>query len=142
VLLVLALLSVAFVQRARVPGRPPALAVPLEAGALAIDPAPLDDHHLHFYETTIDGRPIRVFAVQVDRDVRTCIDGCEICGDIGYFEDGSSVICRNCVSPIVKSTIGRSGGCNPIPLKSALEGGRLIVRESDLRAAIALMRNH
>jgi uncharacterized membrane protein len=44
-------------------------------------------------------------------------------------------VCRNCTSPIAISSIGRSGGCNPVPLPSQLQGGALIVRLSDLVAA-------
>ena len=45
------------------------------------------------------------------------------------------LVCRNCTSPIAISSIGRAGGCNPVPLPSQLEGGALIVRLADLVAA-------
>jgi len=140
--IVVGLLSVAFVRGARVPGKPPATPVVAESGAYRIDTSTFDDHKLHFYSTTLDGRDVRFFAVETDNALVTCVDGCEICGDIGYFEDGVSVVCRNCTSPIVKNSLGRSGGCNPIPVPSSREEGKLFVRESDLRAGFARIRGH
>ena len=37
------------------------------------------------------------------------------------------MICRNCGSDIVISTIGTHGGCNPIPLDSHVDGGTLVI---------------
>lgn len=141
-LAIVGLLTTAFVRGARVPDRPPATPVVAAAGAYELDAAPLADRRLHFYAATIDGREIRFFAVEHDGGTVTCLDGCEICGDVGYFEEGVSVVCRNCTSPIVKSTLGRPGGCNPIPIASSRAGSRLVVTEDDLRAAFARIRGH
>jgi len=138
-LLVVGLLSTAFVQRSRAPERAPALPVPLEDGVAHIDPGPLADGRLHFFQVTLAERPIRIFAVRVGDEVRICLDACEICGDKGYFEDGSSVVCRNCMSPIVRISLGRAGGCNPIPLphREVQEATpRLEVLERDLRGLL------
>jgi FTR1 family protein len=138
-LLVVGLLSMAFVQRARAPERPPALPVPVVEGAVHIDTAPLADGHLHFFEVALRERPVRIFAVQVGEQVRVCLDACEICGDKGYFEDGSAVVCRNCMSPIVRTSLGRAGGCNPIPLPNrgvAAPTPHLEVLERDLRGLL------
>jgi uncharacterized membrane protein len=40
------------------------------------------------------------------------------------------VICRNCGSDIVISTIGTKGGCNPIPLTSHIDGATLVIDQS------------
>ena len=140
--LIVGLLATAFMRSARVPGKPPASPVVAEAGAYSLDAAALADRKLHYYSTALDGREVRFFVVENENQTVACVDGCEICGDIGYFEDGVSVVCRNCTSPIVKSTLGRSGGCNPIPVPSAREGARLVVTENDLRAAFARIRGH
>ena len=139
---IVGLLSVAFVRSARVPGKPPATPVVSSSGSYALDATALSDQKLHFYSTTLDGRELRFFAVQTGDAVVTCVDGCEICGDIGYFEDGVSVVCRNCTSPIVKSTLGRSGGCNPIPIPSHVQDRQLLLTENDLRAAYGRIRGH
>lgn len=141
-LAVVGLLATAFARGARIPGKPPATDVVAANGAFALDAAPLADQKLHFYAVTLDGRAVRFFAVESSDRIVTCVDGCEICGDIGYFEDGASVVCRNCTSPIVKSSLGRMGGCNPIPVPSERRDGRLIVREDDLRTALGRIRGH
>ena len=80
-------------------------------------------------------------SVKVGERVLTCFDACEICGAKGYFEDGRSVVCRNCASPIPRSTLGRSGGCNPIPLPHATESsGALTITERDVRAILPHLR--
>ena len=138
---VVGFLAVAFVQSARLPGRAPATALAIEGGAAGFDAAPLADGHLHFFETVVadahgEPRPVRFFAVRVAGEIRTCFDACEICGDKGYFETPGAVVCRNCTSPIVLGSLGRTGGCNPIPLPHTLSGGRVVVRGSDLAAAL------
>ena len=80
--------------------------------------------------------PASEAAIQVGQELRTCLDACEICGDKGYFESSGSVVCRNCTSPIAISSIGRTGGCNPIPLPHRLEGSGVVVAAGDLRAAL------
>jgi uncharacterized membrane protein len=140
--IVLGLLTTAFIRGARVPGKPPASPVVAESGRYLLEASALADGKLHFYSTTLDGRPVRFFAVQTEKALVTCVDGCEICGDIGYFEDGASVVCRNCTSPIVKNSLGRSGGCNPIPIASTLQAGQVSLTENDLRAAYGRIRGH
>jgi high-affinity iron transporter len=143
-LAVVGFLATAFVQRSQVPDRPPAQELPIQDGLVRFDPAPLTDDRVHFYQVTTAAGPVRFFALRVGDQVRTCLDGCEICGDQGYFEDGTSVVCRNCTSPIVRASIGRSGGCNPIPLAHRLASGTTIpmleVRGADLEAAIPRLR--
>jgi uncharacterized membrane protein len=46
-------------------------------------------------------------------------------------------VCRNCTSPIPLSTLGRAGGCNPVPLASRRDGARILVSTADLEAASA-----
>jgi len=147
-LAVVALLSVAFVRSTRLPGRPPATPLALAGGIARFDLASLADDHLHFFVAEVSdpasgtARAVRFFAVRVPGagaatdPVRVCLDACEICGDKGYFESGNAVVCRNCTSPIVLSSLGRGGGCNPIPLPHRVGTGSVEVREADLVAAL------
>ena len=141
-LAVVGLLATAFVQRSRLPAQAPAELLVLEHGTAVFDPHLLEDGRLHFFQVTVTdprsgaARPLRFFGVRVNGEIRTCFDACEICGDKGYFEDGGTVVCRNCTSPIVLSSLGQTGGCNPIPLPHTLEGGRCTVLERDLAAAL------
>jgi FTR1 family protein len=136
-LLVVGFLTTAFVQGSRMPERPPATTVTATGGVVTLAATGLDDGKLHFFETQVGPTPVRFFAVQVNGRMLTCFDACEICGAKGYFEDGHNVICRNCASPIPRSTLGRSGGCNPIPLPHRLgQNGALEIAESDLRLVL------
>lgn len=136
-LLVVALLTTAFVRESRQPIRPPAQPLAVSGGEARLDAAPLGDGRLHFYQVSVEGATVRFFALQVGSDIKTCFDACEICGDKGYYERGVSLICRNCAAPIVRSSLGRTGGCNPIPLPHRVVGGTAIaVTETDLRAVL------
>lgn len=135
--LMVGLLTTAFVRQSRQPLRAPAEPLALAEGEARFDPAALADGHLRFYEVPVDGRTVRFFALKVGEEVRTCVDACEICGDKGYYERGPELICRNCVAPIVRTSLGRSGGCNPIPLPNRrTPDGAVSVSGNDLKAVI------
>ena len=109
----------------------------MSGGEAQLDVAALADGHLHFYEVPVEEAAVRFFALRVGDDIKTCFDACEICGDKGYYERGSSLICRNCAAPIVRGSVGRTGGCNPIPLPHRPVGGTAIaITETDLRAVL------
>ncbi|HEY6867314.1 MAG TPA: DUF2318 domain-containing protein, partial [Candidatus Eisenbacteria bacterium] len=140
--IVVGLLATAFAKSSRIPAQPPAEPLAFENGTAGFDPHRLADGHLHFFSVALPDprggppRSVRFFAVRVGGEIRTCFDACEICGDKGYIESGGAVVCRNCTSPIVFSSLGRTGGCNPIPLPHALEGGRCTVSARDVAAAL------
>ena len=106
----------------------------------AAEARPATGHIAKRTSPALDERPVRFFAVQVGDEVRVCFDACEICGDKGYFEDGTAVVCRNCTSPIVRTSLGRTGGCNPIPLAHRAvetpEGPRLEISAVQVREVI------
>jgi FTR1 family protein len=136
-LLVVGLLAAAFVTRARIPGPEPATALAEEGGGVAFEAGALGDGHMHFYEAKLPSGSVRFFAIRVGTEIRTCLDACEICGPKGYFLQGGAAVCRNCTSPIPLSTLGRAGGCNPVPLASRRDGARILVSAADLEAASA-----
>lgn len=139
----LALFVTAFAQEARVPPRPPAEPLAVDRGAVSFEAAALHDGKAHFFSVEAGGTTLRFFALETSGEVRTCFDACRICGDKGYFEDGTNLVCRNCTSPIARTSLGRKGGCNPIPLNSHVEGGRVVVATADLAAGIpGLKGNH
>jgi FTR1 family protein len=135
-------LTTAFVQGSRIPAMEPAVALVAENGAVSFDAASLADGQARFFSADAGGSAVRFFALEVDGDIVTCLDGCEICGDTGYFQDGRDMVCRNCTSPIPARTLGRTGGCNPIPLESRTEGGRVIVTAADLAAGWPKLKGH
>jgi FTR1 family protein len=135
-LLVAGFLTTAFVQSSRTPERPPAETLAVEGGALRFDAATLADRHARFFEAELSSGHARFFALRLGEDVRVCVDACEICGPAGYFDQGGAMVCRNCMSPIVLTSIGRAGGCNPIPVPSRREGGTVTISASDLEAVL------
>ena len=61
-------------------------------------------------------------------------DACEVCGNAGYYERGSQVVCKRCDVVMNINTIGFKGGCNPIPLAYEVGDGNLVFRLEDLLA--------
>jgi FTR1 family protein len=139
-LVVTGFLATAFVQRSRVPERPPAESLAVAGGVVSFDPASVAGGKSRFFEVDLPSGHARFFALRVGDAVKTCFDACEICGAIGYFEDKGAMVCRNCMSPIVLRSIGRPGGCNPIPLPSRMEGGRIVVSAADIEAALPRLK--
>lgn len=118
-------------------------ATPLELGAdgVSLPLAEVGDGHLHRYSVTLDGRTVRFIAVatgEAGGRIATAFDACEVCGNKGYVEEGGTILCLHCVSAIYPPSIGRSGGCNPIPLPSRVEGGALKIARHDLEPGAKL----
>jgi high-affinity iron transporter len=106
----------------------PAEPVVLNNGAVRIPVASVSDGNLHHFELQDDGSSVHFIVIEKpDHTLATAFDACEICGAKGYYQKGPEVICRNCGSAIVISTIGIKGGCNPIPLKSHVDGATLVI---------------
>lgn len=110
-----------------------AVPVTIENGAVRIPVSQVSDGNLHRFLLDDDGVHVRFIVIQKpDKTLATALDACQICGTQGYYQKGTEVICRNCASDIVISTIGDSGGCNPIPLKSHVEGNMLVIDQGAL----------
>jgi high-affinity iron transporter len=88
----------------------------------------LTDSSLHFYTADVNGSAIRFLVIhKTNGDYATALDACQICGPSGYRQEGQSIICRTCGAAIYIPSIGESGGCNPIGVKSHVEGGAVVV---------------
>ena len=91
---------------------------------------------VHFYTVDVQGSSLRFLVVRKPNgDYATALDACQICGAIGYRQEGSVLICRNCGAPVNAAEIGSPGGCNPIAFKSRVEGTNIIVDLSALTDA-------
>jgi high-affinity iron transporter len=98
--------------------------------------AELQDSSLHFYTVEVNSTVIRFLVIhKPSGDFSAALDGCQICGTAGYRQEGQNVICRNCAAAIYIPSIGESGGCNPIGVKSKVEGGEVVVDLSALAEA-------
>lgn len=83
---------------------------------------------VHFYTVDMQGTAFRFFVMRKSNgDYVTALDACQICGRIGYRQEGSVLICRNCGAPVNAAEIGMPGGCNPIAVKSHVEGTNIVV---------------
>ena len=126
--------------------QPPATlspAAPVEAGADGQVRIPLSTFQgleMRRFQTTVDGHPVRFIAIPVEEKgpIATAFDSCLICGPKGYYQEGPTVTCLHCGSAIYTPSIGQAGGCNPVPLKSRVVGGDLVLAASDLAAGSSL----
>lgn len=102
----------------------------------------LTDQSLHFYTADVNGTVVRFLVIhQMNGDYSTALDACQICGRNGYRQEGQNIICRNCGASIYVPSIGEHGGCNPIPVKSTVAGGEVIVDLSALADANAFIHS-
>lgn len=106
----------------------PPLSLAIANGQIRIPIASVSDGALHRFEVHSQGVSVRMIAIRrPDNSIAAAFDACHICGSQGYYQKGPNVICRNCASAINIPTIGVAGGCNPIPLPSALEGESIVI---------------
>lgn len=116
--------------------------VAFENGAVRIPAEDVSDGNLHRFVVADQGSQIRFIIIErPDKTLATAYDACEICGTQGYYQKGQEVICLNCASDIVISSIGSHGGCNPIPLESRMEGGMVVINQPAFERGIKLFRN-
>jgi high-affinity iron transporter len=120
----------------------PAETLVAENNQVRIPLSELTDQSLHFYTADMNGTVIRFLVIhQMNGDYSTALDACQICGRAGYRQEGQNIICRNCGASIYAPSIGEHGGCNPIPVKSTVAGGQVIVDLSALSDSTALIHN-
>lgn len=100
----------------------------------------LADSGLHFYSAEVNRTVLRFLVIRKSNGgYATALDACQICGAAGYRAEGQNVICRNCNAAIYIPSIGERGGCNPIGVKSRVEGGEVVVNLAALADAAATM---
>ena len=96
----------------------------------------LTDSSLHFYTVEVNGTVIRFLVIHKSNgEYGTALDACQICGGAGYRQQGQNVVCRNCAASIYIPSIGESGGCNPVGVKSQVQGGEVVMDLSALAEA-------
>jgi FTR1 family protein len=138
---ILALLGLGFTYAKSEPTTP-VEPVALSGDEVRLPLASLGEGELHRYSVDLpggNGHPVRFIAMRLgDGDVVAAFDACVICGAKGYSQEGGEVLCQHCSSAIFPPTIGRPGGCNPIPLEFSVEGDELVVAASALGEAADL----
>ncbi|MBI1207545.1 MAG: DUF2318 domain-containing protein [Azospirillum sp.] len=122
--------------------QPPRLsaAVPVAAdaeGEVRIPVEQVKDGRLHrFAYIASDGHRIRFFLInRYDADhvsIGVVFDACMICGNQGYIQEGNEVICVACNVRLFTPSIGKPGGCNPIPLVHRASADTITIAAADL----------
>ncbi|HEY0282002.1 MAG TPA: Fe-S-containing protein, partial [Rhizomicrobium sp.] len=71
-------------------------------------------------------------------DIGVVYDACAICGDAGYLQRGDEIICLACNVRLFRPSIGKPGGCNPIPLPHTVRNGVIVIAASALEGGAHL----
>ena len=83
----------------------------------------LEDGKLHKYLYKEGGREARFFVLMTPEGKLTVdLDACAICKPDGYGQAEGTVICYYCVTLIPLETVGKPGGCNPVPIPFVEKG--------------------
>lgn len=112
--------------------------VTLIGSQVTVPAADINDAQLHRYSVHIDSANGKATEVRFllfrkpDGNIVTVADACHICGPVGFYMGPQGITCKMCSSPLVASSMGQPGGCNPIPMKSRIEAGQVIVAKADL----------
>ncbi|HFK4762091.1 TPA: Fe-S-containing protein [Citrobacter farmeri] len=91
-------------------------------GSVHLPVEQLRDGKLHrFVWVADDGKAVRFFIINRYPDklrFGVVFDACLLCGDQGYVMEGNQVICVACGVHIFIPSIGKPGGCNPVPIEN------------------------
>jgi len=135
-LLIVLIMSTFMLYYDLVSSRPPTISTPtiLEPvnGEFKIPMELLRDNDLHrFAYITDEGNKIRFFLLNryKDKDAPVAVfDACMICGDMGYVKKGDELICISCNVRIFIPSVGKEGGCNPIPFPYEFDGKEITIK--------------
>ena len=122
----------------------PTTSVTLVGSQVTVPSAQINDDKLHRYGVHVDdgkggSTEVRFLLFKKpDGNIVSVADACHICGPVGFYIGSQGITCKMCASPLVPQSMGQPGGCNPIPLKSSIGGGEVIIQASDLRALAAV----
>ena len=135
------LVTAEFIYAKSVSALSPATEVTFVNGEVSIPLKDVYDGDLHRYQAKENGVEVRFWLYQKpDGKIATVLDACEICGAVGFYKRGGSVICKNCAAPINPQSVGMAGGCNPIPLQAEMTSDAVVIREADVAARSRLFR--
>ncbi|MDQ2924738.1 MAG: Fe-S-containing protein [Acidobacteriota bacterium] len=118
--------------------------VTLIGSQVTVPASDINDAKLHRYAVHIDGADGKTTEVRFllfrkpDGNIVTVADACHICGPVGFYMGPQGITCKMCSSPLVASSMGQPGGCNPIPMKSRIEAGQVIIAKADLEPFVQI----
>jgi high-affinity iron transporter len=106
----------------------PATMLTAQNNEVRIPLSELTDSSLHYYTVNVGSGTLRFLVIhQSNGNYTVALDACQICGWSGYRQQGQNVVCRNCGATIYIPSIGEHGGCNPVPVKSSVQAGEVVV---------------
>jgi FTR1 family protein len=118
----------------------PTAPVTLVGSQVTVPTADVNDDKLHRYGVHVDdakGGSVEVRFLlfrKPDGNIVSVADACQICGPVGFYIGSQGITCKMCASPLNAASMGQPGGCNPIPLKSTISGGQVIIQAADLKS--------
>ncbi len=88
----------------------------------------LEDGKLHKFLFKQGGREAKFFVLMTPAGKLTVVlDACAICKPDGYGQAEGSVICYYCITLIPLETVGKPGGCNPVPISFTEKADGVII---------------
>jgi len=114
--------------------------VTLVGSQVTVPTKEINDDQLHRYGVHVEdakGRSVEVRFLLYKKpkgDIVSVADACNICGPVGFYIGDQGITCKMCASPLNPASMGQPGGCNPIPLKSNIGGGLVVIQATDLQA--------
>ncbi|HEY4682194.1 MAG TPA: Fe-S-containing protein [Candidatus Acidoferrales bacterium] len=122
----------------------PAVRVNPQGSEIRLPLVEFADGNLHRYAVEAEHTVVRFLVIKKPAAAAgygVALDACQICGDSGYYQRKGNVICRNCDAVVYTPSIGLTGGCNPVPLKSWTEGHELVVSLQEVVAGASYFRH-
>jgi uncharacterized membrane protein len=120
----------------------PTTAVTLVGTQVTVPADQINDDQLHRFGVHVDdgkgGSPEVRFLLfkKPDGNIIAVGDACRICGPVGFYISSQGITCKMCASPLNATSMGQEGGCNPIPLKSTITAGQVIIQSADLKSLV------
>lgn len=107
---------------------------------IPITEALLDGKIHRFQWIASDGKVVRFFIIDRypgEQKFAVVFDACTLCGDAGYTQSGDQVICLACGVHIFIPSIGKPGGCNPIPMPEwSYQDGDILISQKTLESGL------
>ncbi|MBZ7975662.1 Fe-S-containing protein [Campylobacter sp. RM12637] len=114
----------------------PKIITPKNKDYFEFDAKDIQDGKLYRYAyISSSGKEIRFFIINRHAGKQTPVvvfDACSICGDNGYVMKNNELLCVACNVRIFLPSVGKEGGCNPIPLKFEVINDKIIVKVKDI----------
>jgi uncharacterized membrane protein len=94
----------------------------------------LMDGGLYKFSLLTGGETIDLMVLRrSDGRLTVSLDACEICPPDGYGLSGNTVVCVYCSTPIPIDSLGKPGGCNPIPLEASISDSEIRIDVQEIK---------